>query len=131
MDRPTGVAKVVKSRQEARADTTDTNIGRLITIFCFWKLLLILIAVASPGPGYDTSTEILLRRHSDTAESWTEHLVSRLTRWDGLYFASAAERGPVFEQQWAFSPFLARVTSALMGGACSQFLSPPSDYQSG
>lgn len=83
-----------------------------------------LVAVASPGPGYDTSTEILLRRHSDTAESWSEHLVSRLTRWDGLYFASAAERGPVFEQQWVFSPFLAKITSSLMGGACSQSLYP-------
>ncbi|PIA94190.1 GPI mannosyltransferase 2 [Cercospora beticola] len=97
------------------SDTSTNKITQLITCFCLWKLLLVLIAAASPGPGYDTSTQLLLRPNANTANSWLDHLAIRLTRWDGLYFASASANGQVFEQQWAFSPFLTRVTSTFAG----------------
>ncbi|EKG13131.1 GPI mannosyltransferase 2-like protein [Macrophomina phaseolina MS6] len=85
----------------------------LVIVFAAWKTLLLLIAFASPGPGYDTSTTLLLGR--DAAASalvsasvpWTatlgERLASKLTRWDAIYFTVAAERGYQHEQDWAFS----------------------------
>ncbi|KAM3416990.1 GPI mannosyltransferase 2 [Cercospora zeina] len=98
-----------------RLHPPTTAITRLIAHFCFWKLLLVLVAAASPGPGYDTSTQLLLRRDTTAAGSWLEHVSVRLTRWDGLYFASASAHGQMFEQQWAFSPVLARLTSSGAG----------------
>ncbi|KAI9891228.1 MAG: hypothetical protein M1814_002918 [Vezdaea aestivalis] len=72
----------------------------LLLIFFVWKLVLLLIALCSPGPGYDTSTRI----DFGWAEPHTlkERLVEKLTRWDALYFVRLAERGYVFEQEWAF-----------------------------
>ncbi|KAK3709733.1 ER membrane glycoprotein subunit of the GPI transamidase complex-like protein [Vermiconidia calcicola] len=89
----------------------------LITIFLGWKLLLLAIACASPGPGYDTSTQILLDQHASGDETWLarllERVILRLTRWDGIYFASASTHGHVNEQEWAFSWVLAKVTSGV------------------
>ncbi|GIZ44919.1 hypothetical protein CKM354_000810300 [Cercospora kikuchii] len=98
-----------------KSDTPTSKITQLITCFCLWKLLLVLIAAASPGPGYDTSTQLLLHPKGSAAHSWLDHLAITLTRWDGLYFASASANGQVFEQQWAFSPFLTRLTSTFAG----------------
>lgn len=71
-----------------------------------WKILLLGIAAASPGPGYDTSTQLLLGRHEafDHPAAWIAHLVAtKLTRWDAFYYVSTAARGyALFEQEWAF-----------------------------
>ncbi|KAF2103655.1 mannosyltransferase [Rhizodiscina lignyota] len=94
----------------------------LICLFVLWKIFLLAIAILSPGPGYDTSTQLLLigdlgDGHSSPGESnFSEWSVSRLaaeklTRWDGIYFASLAERGYIFEQGWAFSWGLTRLMS--------------------
>lgn len=97
------------------------DLGTVIKIFLTWKFLLLAIACASPGPGYDTSTQILLDQYSSTSNSLSsraiEHLVLRLTRWDGIYFSSLASRGHVNEQEWAFSWALARITSLVARGA--------------
>lgn len=99
------------------------SIRRLTTLFLSWKVLLILLACASPGPGYDTSTQILFDQYASTTPSKKtllanvlEHLTLRLTRWDGLYFAVNAERGHVNEQDWAFSWALARFTDVFAKG---------------
>lgn len=90
------------------------GIRRLIALFLAFKILLFLIACASPGFGYDTSTQILFDQYGPRSNSWIanalEHVAVRLTRWDGIYFATLAERGHINEQDWAFSWVLARVT---------------------
>lgn len=70
----------------------------------------------SPGPGYDTSALILTdastQRHTNLESSSTlVHLALNLFRWDALYFVKAAERGVVFEQEWAFSPVFSKLLS--------------------
>jgi hypothetical protein len=47
-----------------------------------------------------------------------QDLALRLTRWDALYFTTSSERGHLFEQEWAFSWFMARLTAALSNGVC-------------
>ena len=95
----------------------------LLAIFTAWKSLLLIIAYASPGPGYDTSTRILFEHYHDAPPpTWLAHIVQdltlRLTRWDALYFTTSSERGHLFEQEWAFSWFMARLTAFLSDGVC-------------
>ena len=79
----------------------------LVLSFIIWKLILLCIALISPGPGYDTST-VLLHSDLDLAQAkpgsgW--ELVSRLrslVRWDAIYFTQLARRGYLWEQEWAF-----------------------------
>jgi hypothetical protein len=105
---------------------------QLALVFAAWKTLLLIIAYASPGPGYDTSSQLLPffeQSHviQDNTASWStlqsliRRLALHLTRWDAVYFTSAADRGHVFEQEWAFSPFLATLTSTLTRRASSSF----------
>ena len=93
----------------------------LLAFFVAWKLLLLGIACASPGPGYDTSTRILFDQYHVQASSWisraVEHLTLRLTRWDALYFSTSSARGHLYEQEWAFSWFMSRLTAMLANGA--------------
>lgn len=101
------------------------GVWRLVALFVAWKVLLLLVVCASPGPGYDTSTRVLFDQHAPSL-SWTaralEHAVLRSTRWDGIYFATSAERGHVNEQEWAFSWVLARcnhyLTNGMPGSVC-------------
>ena len=94
---------------------------RLLRNFAAWKLILLLVAVASPGPGYDMSTSILFDQQRSGHDSWLAHVVEyvvlRLTRWDGIYFASASAHGKEYEQEWAFSWLMSRITSSAARGA--------------
>lgn len=98
----------------------------LLAFFAAWKLLLLGVACASPGPGYDTSTRVLFDRYHVQAHSWTsrvvEHLALRLTRWDALYFSASSARGHLYEQEWAFSWFMSRLTAILANGALSHLV---------
>ncbi|MCJ1263688.1 ER membrane glycoprotein subunit of the GPI transamidase complex-like protein [Lobaria immixta] len=69
--------------------------------FILWKVLLAAIALASPGPGYDTSTTILKREHGEGAVKALSGM-RNFVRWDAIYFTQIAHRGVVFEQEWAF-----------------------------
>lgn len=77
----------------------------LLVLFSLWKILLFSIALMSPGPGYDTSTELL--------EGVGDSNLLSLVRWDAIYFVEAARNGYVFEQQWAFSWTLTRAMAFL------------------
>ena len=66
----------------------------LAVIYVLWKVLLLLVAISSPGSGYDTSTSLLRQPQS--------LLTSKLVRWDAIYYTQIAQRGYVFEQEWAF-----------------------------
>ena len=96
------------------------RIRELTALYLCWKIALILVACASPGPGYDTSTSILFDQYQSSSDTWLartiEHVVLRLTRWDGIYFASSSTHGHINEQEWAFSWVLARVTSGVSRG---------------
>ncbi|KAK6433689.1 ER membrane glycoprotein subunit of the GPI transamidase complex-like protein [Oleoguttula sp. CCFEE 5521] len=110
------------------APTIAADAGRLNRLFWAWKLLLILIAVLSPGPGYDTSTDLWLASDRDTdTVPWTawpaQRLVSRFVRWDALYFATSSARGHQTEQEWAFSRPHAAFTS-LVAKFIPHFLHP-------
>ncbi|KAF2754035.1 mannosyltransferase [Pseudovirgaria hyperparasitica] len=81
-------------------------------VFIIWKTLLLLIALVSPGAGYDTSTAILLSS-SQHHQSPVDRLVQNLVRWDAFYYVKVAERDYLWEQEWAFSWGLTRVIGAI------------------
>lgn len=125
MERTTSAA-VARSPAKAAENAafrsyTHASMKNLIAVFCAWKSALLAIAAASPGPGYDTSTQLFLGRGGSSSSRSSlslliEHVVSRLTRWDAIYFASSSEQGQIFEQEWAFSGTFAGLTSALTRG---------------
>ena len=72
-----------------------------------WKIALLFVILASPGPGYDTSTTILFAQHEQKVDyrphrKFWSYPVQRLVRWDAIYFTQVAHRGARFEQEWAF-----------------------------
>ncbi|KAF2749548.1 glycosyltransferase family 76 protein [Sporormia fimetaria CBS 119925] len=94
------------------------GLGTLTLIFVAWKALLFFLIAFCPGPGYDTSAQILLdvsrNQHGSSAlSSVFDRLAMGHLRWDAFYFVSAAKRGYVYEQEWAFS----RSYSALLAVA--------------
>lgn len=95
-------------------DAPQSPRARLAYLFALWKTLLLAIAWLSPGPGYDTSTQLLFGSASTQqatattdpfhgAASALNLVAQKLTRWDGIYFVSNAHRGYILEQEWAFS----------------------------
>ncbi|CAK4032419.1 glycosyltransferase family 76 [Lecanosticta acicola] len=107
-------------KPNANANAVDTNPTRLLAFYGTWKCFLLIVAAASPGPGYDTSTQILFRQHADTATSSQSsltailhHIEAKLTRWDAIYFTTSSQRGLLYEQEWAFSPTYAIATSTI------------------
>jgi GPI mannosyltransferase 2 len=78
----------------------------LTTLFVVWKTLILVIACCSPGPGYDTSTSLLLPTNGSgdgrALPAVLQYIVGKLTRWDAIYFVKVANRGYLFEQEWAF-----------------------------
>jgi phosphatidylinositol glycan class V len=84
--------------------------ARLLLLFVFWKAILLLVILCSPGPGYDTSTALLdftnpLPNNQLDLRSSSPRLSPRLlklVRWDAIYFSQLSHRGHVFEQEWAF-----------------------------
>lgn len=96
----------------APSKTSDRR--QLVLVFCAWKTLLFTLAALCPGPGYDTSGLLLLdpslnRYANIKLYSRFQHIILNLFRWDALYFVKAAQRGLVFEQEWAFSPAFSKL----------------------
>ena len=88
-------------------------------MYMVWKALLLLIACVSPGFGYDTSTQLLLPQSFDDDPVLVKaiaHAGSKLVRWDALYFIRTAQRGYVFEQEWAFGWGFTRLISTVARG---------------
>lgn len=84
-------------------------IRSLTFAFFLWKAILFLSVIACPGPGYDTSTTLLADQTTgglDISPSIIKpgslSIPRRFVRWDSIYFTHAAEKGYVFEQEWAF-----------------------------
>src|SRR4051812_31974874 len=90
--------------------------------FICWKAVLLLIAACSPGPGYDTSTNLLLSSleyQGIDLPSTARYLISKLVRWDGIYFVQLAERGYLYEQEWAFGWGFTRMIHFITIGQCN------------
>ncbi|KAG8157562.1 hypothetical protein KVR01_012604 [Diaporthe batatas] len=85
------------------ATSTDSGspFTTLTAAFLSWKAVLLAIAAAASrvGPAYDTSASLLVPHGQPT-------ILTRLSSWDAIYFLRAAERGYLFEQEWAFSSAL-------------------------
>jgi phosphatidylinositol glycan class V len=96
----------------------DRPTRSLVIVFLLWKALLLLIAVSSPGPGYDTSTGLaLVKNHSTTTlPHLVGHIANKLTRWDAIYFITIAERDYVHEQEWAFGYGFTKLISLCTSG---------------
>jgi GPI mannosyltransferase 2 len=90
----------------------------LAFLFIAWKAFLLLLALFSPGPGYDTSTSLLggqrLSIRLDEAPENLRPQVLKLVRWDAIYFAQMSSRGHVFEQEWAFGIGLSGIVSLFL-----------------
>ncbi|KAK5653361.1 hypothetical protein OQA88_9053 [Cercophora sp. LCS_1] len=86
----------------------------LIATFIAWKSLLLAISIgACIGAAYDTSGSLVVlgvdadsardsNRHASEPSSLVGTLLTRFASWDAVYFVSAAHRGYLFEQEWAF-----------------------------
>ncbi|KAF7507731.1 hypothetical protein GJ744_010160 [Endocarpon pusillum] len=99
------------------------DIRLLVVLFCIWKVLLFSIIVLAPGPGYDTSSTLLVDAGSSvvpakqTQQAATSvPLVWKIVRWDAIYFTQITRRGYVFEQEWAFGPGFPTVVGWLQRG---------------
>ncbi|OKL59827.1 GPI mannosyltransferase 2 [Talaromyces atroroseus] len=81
-----------------------------------WKIALFATVANCPGLGYDTSTTLLIP--PATALSTPSSAVWNWIRWDAIYFVRVAERGYLFEQEWAwgygYTRLLSHVSSAFV-----------------
>jgi hypothetical protein len=95
IDPPASRQSGIMSKHEPRQTALDRPLLTLTVIFVLWKAVLVLVVLASPGPGYDTSTTLL---------DWHgEHsLLAKFVRWDAIYFTQITQWGRVHEQQWAW-----------------------------
>lgn len=95
--------------------------GFLVLSFIAWKLILLCIALTSPGPGYDTST-VLLHLDLNLAQAkpgsgWElASPLKSLVRWDAIYFTQLAKHGYLWEQEWAFGWGFANLIAATSRG---------------
>ncbi|KAL2405727.1 GPI mannosyltransferase 2 [Exophiala dermatitidis] len=94
----------------------DHPLIALTTLFLGWKLCIVVIALASPGIGYDSSTSLLFSEgppHRILLEPPTS-LTSpwfKFVRWDAIYFTHISQQGHVYEQEWAFGMGISTVLS--------------------
>lgn len=91
----------------AWARPLDHPKGFLVLSFISWKLILLCIALTSPGPGYDTSSLLLNSDlglvKAEPGSGWEPaSRLKNLVRWDAIYFIQLARRGYLWEQEWAF-----------------------------
>ncbi|KAL3479097.1 GPI mannosyltransferase 2 [Aspergillus californicus] len=73
----------------------------LSIVFWLWKALVLIIIISCPGLGYDTSSSLFPPQGNGSDVSLAIPL--KFVRWDSIYFINIAQRGYVFEQEWAFS----------------------------
>lgn len=108
---------ILPTREQIR----DKPYESLTRVFLLSKFLLLILACLSPGPGYDTSTQLLSQLSTSNSDneassplrSIAQHISSKLVRWDAIYFVSNAKDGFGYEQQWAFSWSLSTIINRL------------------
>lgn len=104
----------------------ERPIQTLAAVFVAWKTLLILVALCSPGPGYDTSTSLNQLQDGDDYSNPLLQvfilLCKKLTRWDAIYYTKVAYRGYLYEQEWAFGWGFTRIIAFFANGRFSWFI---------
>ncbi|KAK0384705.1 hypothetical protein NLU13_7183 [Sarocladium strictum] len=102
--------------------TSTRPIGSIISFFVLFKGFLLCIALtAAFAPDYDTSTSLFFQRNNPEPAVSAFSLAHRLTRWDGIYFVSAAQpNGLLYEQQWAFGPAGLPALVSLLARLCGR-----------
>jgi GPI mannosyltransferase 2 len=120
MPRSSGGQKTV---WEDRPLTTWQGARLLVLLFCFWKVILFGIIALAPGPGYDTSTTLLVDAGPrDTSTGDLDEVSTKLpgivkfARWDAIYFAEIIRRGYVFEQEYAFASGYPSIVGFIQSG---------------
>lgn len=98
-------------------------IKSLTLAFWVWKALLGLVIIGSPGPGYDTSTTLAegAELTADFGQLGYPSTLLKFVRWDSIYLVRIAERGYLFEQEWAFGYGYTRLLSLLASGTTHLF----------
>lgn len=115
VEKPPSLSNARTKAMSLLAPTTARPLASLLVFFCLWKVFLLLIAFsAAVAADYDTSTSLFFRLAVGPSETpAVSSLAQRLTRWDAIYFMSAARDGQVYEQEWAFGPGLPTLVSIL------------------
>ncbi|KAG8630614.1 hypothetical protein KVT40_002233 [Elsinoe batatas] len=103
----------------------SADLHAILSLFSLWKIALLLVVALSPGPGYDTSSELLLWNDNETPQprGLVPHVLHRLLRWDAIYFVNIANRGYLYEQEWAFGRGFMLLTGQLAKVIPESFLS--------
>lgn len=105
----------------SRSLVNQKPIQSLLCAFVAWKALLLLVAICSPGPGYDTSTSLLFssfQTHNvhEPLPLVLKYMSNKLTRWDAIYYVKVASRGYLWEQEWAFGWGFTRLIALCTAG---------------
>ncbi|KAH7913176.1 glycosyltransferase family 76 protein [Hygrophoropsis aurantiaca] len=90
----------------------DRNVCTLLVLAVIGRALtwVVISVAASSLPLFDSSPKLVL---DESTPPW----ISALLRWDAFHFAHVAEKGYVYEHEWAFfvgTPFTMRVSSKLL-----------------
>jgi phosphatidylinositol glycan class V len=117
-------------QQSSHAAALRHPIRTLIVCWAAWKALLLLVALSTPGRGYDSSTSLVVAlalAHRPLPQPGPlppalHAIATKLTRWDAIYFTQAAARGYRFEQEWAFGWGFTRLIALLTASKCRAFL---------
>lgn len=100
------------TKLSARHPGLQSPLWTLTAVWLLWKIAILGIVLASPGPGYDTSTTLL---------DWQgDHsLLAKFVRWDAIYFTQITQHGHVFEQSWAFGIGISSILDWTSRGRCN------------
>ncbi|EED24390.1 DUF409 domain protein [Talaromyces stipitatus ATCC 10500] len=101
----------------------------LLVLFLAWKAILFPIIANCPGLGYDTSTNLLASAVAPSLPTWFSVQASssgiwNFVRWDAIYFVRVAERGYLYEQEWAWGYGYTRLLSFLSSGISFNSMMP-------
>lgn len=101
-------------------------IQSLLVVFGLWKTIVLVAALCSPGPGYDSSGVLYQPDVADSGvlEKIAAHVGSRLSSWDAIYFTEIAKNGYYHEQFYMAGYGWTSLISYFSSGLCFALLHP-------
>lgn len=100
---------------------------KITQLFVLYKSILLSIVLIVPRE-YDTSSKlILIGCAPDASIGWKllARIIEKLVIWDNVFFVSAAERGIIYEQEWAFGRLWSMLIGALTPRAFTEWPESP------